>query len=119
MNQFFTRYCLLRENKIFRGTGGVSRGNRKFRFEPAFCDLDTGKVYPSCKGDGSPAPCHLLDGLPSNLAVASDGEGRVTAVKSSVVAGFTQGGLFYTREEAAKAVASQSSSTPQPRFALG
>ncbi|CAK0744025.1 hypothetical protein CCP3SC15_120004 [Gammaproteobacteria bacterium] len=118
MKQFFTRYCLWRENKFFQGTGGVSRGNRKFRFEPAFCDLETGTVYPSCHGDGSPAPCHLLDGLPPNVAVARDGRGHITAVKPSIVAGFVRGGHFYTREEAARAVANQSS-TLLNRFAIG
>jgi hypothetical protein len=118
MNQFFDLYCLWWENVLFYGTGGVSQCNRKFHFEPAFRDLETGTVYPSCHGDGSPAPCHLLDGLPSNLAVAKDGKGRITAIKPSVIAGFVRGGRFYTREEAAQAVASQSS-TPRHQFALG
>ncbi|CAK0745972.1 hypothetical protein CCP3SC5AM1_1310005 [Gammaproteobacteria bacterium] len=117
MNLLFTRYCLRRENKLFKGTGGVSRCNRQFRFEPAFRDLETGVIYPSCHGDGSPAPCHLLDGLPSNLAVARDGKGRVTAVKSSVIAGFVREGSFYTREEAAQAVATRSS-TQHHHFAF-
>ncbi len=109
MNQLLTVYGLWRENKGFQGTGGVSRGNRRFQFEPAFRDSDTGIVYQSCHADGSPATCHLLEGLPSSLAVERDGIGRITAVKSSVVAGFVREGRFYTREEAAQAVADQSS----------
>ena len=116
MNQFLTVYGLWRENKFFQGTGGVSRGNRRFRFEPAFRDLETGVVYPSCHGDGSPAACHLLDGLPPNLAVAHDERGRITAVKSSVVSGFIREGRFYTREEAAQAVADQSAQASRVRW---
>ncbi len=114
MNQFLTVYGLWRENKFFQGTGGVSRGNRQLRFEPAFRDAETGTVYRSCHGDGSPAPCHLLDGLPPDLAVARDGSGRITAVKGSVVAGFVREGRFYTREEAALAVANQPPAPEQP-----
>ena len=109
MKPFLTQHSLWKENKLFRRTGGVSHENRRFHFEPAFRDQETGMIYPSCHGDGSPAPCHLLDGLPPSLAVTRDGSGHVTAVKSSVVAGFTRGGHFYTREEAAQAVETQPS----------
>jgi len=123
MNQFLSRRWLQWENKIFRGTGGVSRGNRKYRFEPAFCDLETGKVYPSCRGDGTPATCHMIEGLPTSLAVERDCGGRIIKIKPSVIAGFVQSGHFYTREEAARAVAALQTPAPsapsRPRFATG
>jgi hypothetical protein len=50
--------------------------------------------------------------------LSKDGNGRITAVKSSVIAGFVRGGRFYTREEAAQEVASQTTQ-PQHHFALG
>lgn len=107
MLRLFTRCSLKKENKIFKGTGGVSQYNRQYRFQPAFRDQDTGKIYPSCNLDGSPAPCHILDGLPANLAIARDVNGRIIAVKHSIIAGFIKEGHFYTREEAAKEVANQ------------
>lgn len=118
--QFLSRYCLRWENKLFRGTGGVSQHNRKYRFEPAFCDLETGKVYPSCRGDGTPATCHMIEGLPMNLAIERDCGGRITKIKSTVIAGFVRSGHFYTREQAAQAVAAiQSAASPaRARFAI-
>lgn len=110
------------ENKLFRGTGGVSRGNRQYNFAPAFCDLDTGKVYPSCRGDGTLATCHMIEGLPVTLATDRDCCGRITKIKPSVIAGFTRAGKFYTREEAARAVAAIQATPPPParaRFAIG
>jgi len=105
METSFTQYNLRQENQVFRGTGGISQGNRQFCFEPAFCDWETGTVYPSCYEDGSPASCHMLDGLPSDVVTAQDNDGHITAVKPTIVSGFLRAGRFYTREEAARAVA--------------
>ena len=43
----------------------------------------------------------MLDGVPEDWIVQQDRSGKVTAVKSSVVSGFTRAGVFYTREQAA------------------
>jgi len=107
MDKSFNYSSLKQENKVYKGTGGVSQFNNQFRFAPAFCDCETGKVYPSCNSDGSPASCHIFDGLPSNLAVARDNKGRITAIKNSIISGFIKEGHFYTREEAAKEVANR------------
>jgi hypothetical protein len=53
--------------------------------------------------DGRPAPMHLLEGLPDLWVVERDTQGRVSALKDTVIAGFIRGGLFYTREQAAAA----------------
>lgn len=92
------------ENETYRRTGGVSAECKDQGFRPAFCDLQTGQVYPSRFGDGRPAPFHLLDGLPAELVLARLEGGRVTAVKSSVISGFELGGRFYSRDEAAALV---------------
>ena len=92
---------LRRQNLAFRGTGGVSTGNRSQGFAPAFLDTDTGSIYLARFADGRPAPMHLLDGLPSELIVSRDATGRCQAVKRSLIAGFVQAGRFYTREQAA------------------
>ena len=99
-----TEQLLQFETAIFSETGGISGNNRRHGFRPAFLDVDTYAVYLSCFGDGSPAPCHLLDGLPDGLVVARSPCGRIEAVKSSIISGFVRDGHFYTREEAAQAV---------------
>ena len=79
-------------------------------FRPAFLDRETGIVYQSRFADGRLAPCHLLDGLPAELIVKRDRAGRVAAVKASLVCGFLNDGLFYTREQAAIAAMAQPAS---------
>ena len=93
------------QNGAFRGTGGVSAKNRCCSFVPAFLDTDTGAVYQARYADGRPAPMHLLDGLPEEVIVMRTVAGRVAAVKSSIIVGFLRDDRFYTREQAAAAVA--------------
>lgn len=92
------------QNRCFQNTGGRSQENRSEGFRPAYQDTDTGKTYLSRFADGRPAPLHLLDGLPTELAVLRDAHGRITAVKATVIAGFIRNDRFYTRQEAAAAV---------------
>jgi hypothetical protein len=98
------RRVLQDENRRFRGTGGVSAESRPLGFRPAFRDVETGTVYPARFADGTPAPCHVLDGLPPQLVRCRDAMGRVTQVVANVVAGFVLADRFYTREQAAKHV---------------
>ena len=99
-----TRYLLL-ENAAHRGSGGVSMENRAHGFRPAFLDTSTGKTYPATFADGRPAPFHILDGMPEELVIARDRRGAVSQVVGSIVAGFLRGDEFFTREQAAAAVA--------------
>jgi hypothetical protein len=69
--------------------------------QPAFRDTSTGVIYPSRFTDGRPAPVHVVDGLPDSAVLSRSPDGRVAALKQTVVAGFSWGGRFYTREEAA------------------
>jgi len=105
MNQVMTQQVLRLETSSFLGTGGVSAGNRSDGFRPAFLDTDTNTIYLSRVSDGQPAPIHLLDGLPDELVLQRYASGRVEAVKPAVVSGFVRAGRFYSREEAAEAVA--------------
>ncbi|ANG63551.1 hypothetical protein A8C75_14430 [Marinobacterium aestuarii] len=98
-----TPAALRLQNEVFRGSGGVSDENRSLGFSPAFYDMETGAVHPSCFANGQPAPMHLLDGLPPELVLARLDSGRVTAVKSGIVAGFMRQGQFFTRAQAAQA----------------
>ena len=104
MAPLMTRMTLKTQNRRFAGTGGISPENRGVGFLPAFLDQETGRTYLSCNADGSLAPIHRLDGLPDEVILACTPAGRVIAVKSSLVAGFIRGTLFYTREQAATAV---------------
>lgn len=99
-----TAKVLRQQNRVFRGTGGVSAENRSQGFAPAFLDTLTGMVYRACFADGRPAPMHLLEGLPPALVVARDAGGRATAIRSSVMAGVIRGTQFFTREQAAALV---------------
>lgn len=105
MEQVMSERTLRQENVAFHGTGGRSQENRSAGFLPAFFDVQTETVYPSCFADGRPAPVHLLDGLPDEVVVSRHATGRVLAVKASVISGFVRAGQFYTRAAAAQAVA--------------
>lgn len=94
---------LRRQNRRFRGTGGVSAENWTLGFAPAFLDTATDQVYRACFADGRPAPMHLLEGLPQAVVAVRDASGRALALKPTVVAGFVRADRFYTREQAAAA----------------
>ena len=98
-----TLQSLGEEKARWHGSTGCSAGNRGLGFRPAFLDSETGRVYLSAFADGRPAPVHLFDGLPQALVVARSPEGRVCAVKASMVSGFARDARFYTREEAMRA----------------
>jgi len=105
MNQQLAGTSLRQENLEFAGTGGVSAGNSAAGFIPAFCDTATGRVEPSRFTNGELAPMHLLAGLPGEWVVARGKANQVIAIKETVIAGFLRGGMFYTRKQAAQAVA--------------
>lgn len=92
--------ALLKENHEFKGTGGVSGANFHAEFVPAFKDLSTGAVEISRFKDGRKAPFHLFDGLPKEWILKRDVEGRVMAVKKTIVSGFVRFNKFFTRKEA-------------------
>jgi hypothetical protein len=92
---------LAAQNNSYRDSGGVSAGNRGHGFRPAFLDQATGIVYQSCFANGSAAPVHVLDGLPDELVLERNRQGKVTTVREGIIAGFLRHGFFYTREQAA------------------
>jgi hypothetical protein len=102
MNPLLDQQRLRTENRRYRGSGGVSEGNRDAGFLPAFLDTHTGEVFLSRFADGRPAPCHLFDGLPGRLVAKWRADGRVAALKACVRSGFVRGGRFYSREQAAR-----------------
>jgi hypothetical protein len=99
-----SRATLAAQNSDYRDSGGVSAGNGGRGFRPAFLDQVTGIVYRSCFANGCAAPVHVLEGLPDGLVVKRDRQGRVMAVREGIIAGFLQNGVFYTRDQAARAL---------------
>ena len=100
---FLTSKLLQQQNRLYKGTGGVSRNNRAAGFRPGFLDTTSGEVYLSRFADGRPAPMHVLDGLPAELVTEREESGGVRAVKSTVTAGFVRNNRFFSRAEAAAA----------------
>jgi hypothetical protein len=97
--------ALAEENRRYAGSGGLSQNNSEAGFEPAYRDRRSGRVVRSCFADGRPAPIHVLEGLPAEWVSARDADHRVVALDDNIVAGFIRQGRFYTREEAAAALA--------------
>jgi hypothetical protein len=92
------------ENAEYAGTAGVSRNNRRNGFLPAYRDNATGRIHASVYRDGSPAPIHVLEGVPEEWIHSRDAQGKVSRLKPSVKAGFIRNGEFFTREAAVRAV---------------
>jgi hypothetical protein len=116
MKRLVNQERLKKENVAYAGTGGVSAGNRRLGFRPAFLDCATMQVHPSLFADGRPAPFHLLDGLPEDVVLDRAADGRVKRVKSSIISGFERGGFFYTRRAAARARDQWDTEAPLPAF---
>ena len=116
MKRLVNQERLEQENAEYAGTGGVSCGNRRLGFRPAFLDCATMQVYASTFTDGRPAPFHLLDGLPEDVVIERAPDGRVRRVKSSIISGFERGGFFYTRRAAARARDQWDTEAPLPAF---
>lgn len=70
-----------------------------FGFLPAFRDLLTGETHLSTNTDGTLAPIHLLDGIPDVWVKERDAQGRVIALRESVIAGYLRGERFFTHRQ--------------------
>ena len=100
MKQALTQQVLRQQNNKFKNTGGVSEGNRDDGFHPAFYDTQCDRAEVSCFSDGTPAPVHVLEGVPEDWVTKRDCSGKVAAIKASIISGFIHHGMFYTREQA-------------------
>jgi hypothetical protein len=101
--QHITKETLAQENLHYIGSRGISPNNRDQGFIPAFLDTETGNIYRSRFTDGSPAPVHVLAGLPHALFDPDSTSNGEPALKRSVVPGFLSEGTFYSRAAAALA----------------
>ena len=74
-------------------------------FQPAFFDFLTQTIYPSVFADGTPAPFHILEGLPHELIVDRARSGRVISIKATVLSGYERNGYFFTNQSVLRAIA--------------
>jgi hypothetical protein len=81
----------------YREIPEMTAGAAVLGFLPAFQDLTTEETHLSVNEDGSLAAVHLLDNLPDHWVVERDDQGRITALKEGIIAGFMRQGQFYTR----------------------
>jgi len=100
LDEALDRASLRRESDKYRGTSGVSEECRGSGFSPAFYDRETGEIHLSRYADGTPAPFHMLDGLPDAVVTKRLADGTVECVKQSLQSGFVKSGVFYTRDQA-------------------
>lgn len=99
---------LAQENKAYRGSAGVSAGNRDQGFIPAFKDGNDNQVELSRFRDGRIAPCHLLEGLPDYWVTKRDSQDRIIEIKAHIISGFVRCGEFFTRNEAIELISAES-----------
>ncbi|WP_246194861.1 hypothetical protein [Allochromatium palmeri] len=102
MRGVLTDMALRGENRLYANTSGVSRNNARLGFRPGYLNRRSGECVLSRFSDGTPAPIHVLDGLPASWVRARDDTGHVVAVDAEVVSGFVREDRFYTREEAVR-----------------
>ncbi|NKN33403.1 dihydroorotase [Marichromatium bheemlicum] len=95
-----TALSLHDENVRFAATPGVSEHNRSANFVPGYLNSHSGEWVLSRFRDGTPAPVHVLDGLPPTWVARRDAAGNVVQTRPGIISGFIRNGLFYTREEA-------------------
>jgi hypothetical protein len=100
-----TEASLRNENVLYARTRGVSQNNGSFGFRPGYRDGASGETVLSRFANGTPAPVHLLDGLPESWILHRDHDGHVSAIRQGIVSGFIRDGRFYTRDEAITASA--------------
>jgi hypothetical protein len=104
MKQMLDYEDVIRDSLAYRGTGGVSAENSVYGFRPAFLDRDTGRIHLCDHPAGDALTSHRFDGLPAECITARDAQGRPSAIRSSLVAGFEREGYFFTREQAAQLI---------------
>lgn len=92
--------ALIFQNLRYRGSKGISQGNRQFGFVPAFYDSVSRIVYLSCYANGNPAPVHILAGLPQHLIRDRVLTEAMDNAKNTLIVGFVFDQQFFTRQQA-------------------
>ena len=96
---------LRQQNRTFAGTNGVSANARRQGFVPGYLDTRSGTAVESRFSDGRPAPVHVLEGLPDEWVAERNANGLAIRARRGIVAGFIRQGRFFSRSDAALALA--------------
>src|SRR5258705_9928674 len=83
---------------------GEQRMALEHGFQPAFFDFLTQTLYPSLFADGTPAPFHILEGLPAEVIVDRARSGRVVSTKATLLRGYERNGFFFAPATVARAI---------------
>jgi hypothetical protein len=83
---------------------GVSVYSHASGYVPAFRKAGTCEVRLSAFADGTPAPVHVLEGLPATWVSRHGAAGGALVLANDVEAGFIRDGRFYTLPAAADVV---------------
>ena len=100
-----TQLSLNDENVLYGRTRQARSEDRLPGLVPGYRNQRTGELARSRYADGTPAPVHLLDGLPDHWIAERDADGRVIRARTDIEAGFLRSGRFYNRDEAARIAA--------------
>lgn len=85
--------ALRRDAQPVRARGLQTLG---FGMLPAFREPVSGETHLATNRDGTPAPAHLLEGLPEAWVEERDDHGQVVSLKPGIIAGFLRNGRFYS-----------------------
>jgi hypothetical protein len=95
----YTEAPILEHQAYKEHVGGSVFNAAGFGFMPAFMDIQTSETHLSTYLSGDVAAIHILDGLPRYWVAEWGTDGRASALKLGIVAGFIRSGRFYTLNE--------------------
>jgi hypothetical protein len=88
------------DNRTGTKTRSVKIPGAMLGFAPAYLNSQTGEMMLSTFANGSPAPIHLLEGLPADWVAAQTEAGKTGVLKDTVISGYIRDNRFFTREQA-------------------
>lgn len=103
MRGVLSELSLREENALHAYTLGIGANRSELGVVPGYLNCVAGKRTIARFADGQGAPVHVLDGLPDDWIAERDCHGRPVRTHPGIVASFSHGGPFLTRDEAAEA----------------
>lgn len=90
----FTASAMVADEPSWRGSSALAAG-----FLSAFRHQQSGEVRLCQFSDGTLAPMHVLDQLPTHWVSERDRDGRPTALITGIEAGYLRGESFWTLDD--------------------